>query len=273
VKQAPPAFPFYPRDFMSATSAWTLEERGAYICLLSLQWEVGHIPGDIKRLAVTLGVSAARARSLWKILEAKFPASPGDGLLRNDRLEFIRQEVHRRRLDLARRGQKGASTRYGRSYDTSHGGGDSSGDDNGYGVPTPSGSVVPSSSAGLRNGSGRGSDSPGGLSPAVLARLDETNFDAFWSSYPRKVGKLNARKAWKQTAKKRPPLADLLDRLRLLAKSLQWTRDEGQFIPHPATWLRRGGWEDEPEGTRSKPRGTGAEVDEQLAAWAAEGAK
>jgi hypothetical protein len=26
----------------------------------------------------------------------------------------------------------------------------------------------------------------------------------------------------------------------------QWTKDSGQFIPHPATWLSQGRWDDEP---------------------------
>ena len=27
--------------------------------------------------------------------------------------------------------------------------------------------------------------------------------------------------------------------------SREWEKDDGQYIPHPATWLRRGGWDDE----------------------------
>jgi hypothetical protein len=29
-------------------------------------------------------------------------------------------------------------------------------------------------------------------------------------------------------------------------RSAQWTKDGGQFIPHPASWLRAHGWHDDP---------------------------
>lgn len=70
-------------------------------------------------------------------------------------------------------------------------------------------------------------------------------FAAFWSAYPKKVGKRDALKAWKQTAKERPPTGDVVARVLALAGSDQWTKDGGQYVPNPSTWLRRGGWDDE----------------------------
>jgi len=70
-------------------------------------------------------------------------------------------------------------------------------------------------------------------------------FDEFWELYPRKVGKGAARKAWD----KLQLTADLAE---IIAKAIrkqrswdQWTRDGGQYIPHPATWLNQQRWEDE----------------------------
>lgn len=89
-------------------------------------------------------------------------------------------------------------------------------------------------------------------------------FAAFWSAYPRKVGKGAARRAW---AKARPPLDQVLEAISWQRESEQWRRDQGQFIPHPATWLNQGRWEDEPEhgpeSKRHEPRGVAA-VDEWL---------
>lgn len=73
----------------------------------------------------------------------------------------------------------------------------------------------------------------------------EGDFDRFWDHYPRRVGKIDARKAWKQTAKIRPPIDDLIAALDRLAVSRAWLKDSGQYVPNPATWLRRGGWDDE----------------------------
>jgi len=79
-------------------------------------------------------------------------------------------------------------------------------------------------------------------------------FEAFWASYPRKVGKQAAARNWKRL---RPSLDLVLKALAWQVKSEQWTRDGGAFIPHPATWLSQGRWEDEPterlQVARSKP--------------------
>lgn len=72
----------------------------------------------------------------------------------------------------------------------------------------------------------------------------EQIFDRFWSAYPRKVGKLAARKAWLSLSDDLPDIEDLLAAIERSKRSSQWSRDGGQFIPHPATWLRQGRWDD-----------------------------
>jgi hypothetical protein len=44
----------------------------------------------------------------------------------------------------------------------------------------------------------------------------------------------------------------------------QWTKDGGQYIPHPSTWLNQGRWEDETEIEVEKRRETGYEIGERL---------
>ena len=54
------------------------------------------------------------------------------------------------------------------------------------------------------------------------------------------------------------PSADLDMALEAIARQRtweQWTREGGQFIPHPATWLNEGRWQDEP------PQGMAATAD------------
>lgn len=77
-----------------------------------------------------------------------------------------------------------------------------------------------------------------------------SEFEQFWAEYPRKIGKKAAQKAF-QNARDRPPIDDLLEALRKAKRSPQWLKDNGQFIPHPATWLNRGQWADVP--TETKP--------------------
>lgn len=70
------------------------------------------------------------------------------------------------------------------------------------------------------------------------------DFEQFWAAYPRRVGKGDAFKAWIQTESIRPPLEDLLAAILAAQRCKQW-QDGAEFIPYPATWLRRWGWCDE----------------------------
>lgn len=83
------------------------------------------------------------------------------------------------------------------------------------------------------------------------------DFEQFWQQYPRKIGKKAALAAWGR-ADDRPALAEILLAVDHAKRSEQWTKDGGQFIPHPATWLNQGRWADVVEaspkgGTRPPP--------------------
>lgn len=67
-------------------------------------------------------------------------------------------------------------------------------------------------------------------------------FEAFWTIYPRKVGKGQARKAY-ATALKKTPHQDILAGVRRYAEAVKET--ETEFIAHPATWLNGERWADE----------------------------
>lgn len=77
------------------------------------------------------------------------------------------------------------------------------------------------------------------------AREETQGFELFWSDYPRKEGKKAARKAWDKIRPGQDQLGQILNALRIQKKSDQWTRDGGQYIPHPATWLNGERWKDE----------------------------
>lgn len=82
--------------------------------------------------------------------------------------------------------------------------------------------------------------------PPQAGRLSHklSGFDEFWEAYPRKVGKGDAEKAWvKLNLAAR--VAEILSTIRTAKASFDWTKEAGQFIPHPATWLHRKGWDDQ----------------------------
>lgn len=79
---------------------------------------------------------------------------------------------------------------------------------------------------------------------ARQAPHDDASFDAFWTLFPNKKAKQDAAKAW---AKLKPD-TDLQDKITqaIAAQSASddWRKDNGKFIPHPATWLNGRRWED-----------------------------
>ncbi len=75
-------------------------------------------------------------------------------------------------------------------------------------------------------------------SPGVMA------FDVFWKSYPKKIGKGAARKAFEK-GKCAAKIEVILKAVEYQSASDQWRKDGGQFIPNPATWLNQERWEDD----------------------------
>lgn len=73
-----------------------------------------------------------------------------------------------------------------------------------------------------------------------------TGFDAFYAAYPRKIAKGAARKAWEKAERREPDLlAKCLDALAWQTVSTQWTKDGGEFVPYPATYLNQERYDDE----------------------------
>lgn len=80
--------------------------------------------------------------------------------------------------------------------------------------------------------------------PKKLAGEDSEEFGMFWAAYPKKIGKGEARRAW-DALKCDGKLQPILRAVGVARDSADWKKDGGQFIPHPATWIRREGWSDE----------------------------
>jgi len=70
-------------------------------------------------------------------------------------------------------------------------------------------------------------------------------FDLFWLNYPNKKGKAAALKAWKKIKKPTEVIEKIKKVLPEQIESESWTKNNGQFIPMPATYLNQGRWDDE----------------------------
>lgn len=73
-----------------------------------------------------------------------------------------------------------------------------------------------------------------------------TPFDIFWQAYPKKKSKGQAEKAWRKINPSEQLQDRILNAIEQAKTSVDWKKDNGQFIPYPATWLNAKGWEDAP---------------------------
>jgi hypothetical protein len=76
-------------------------------------------------------------------------------------------------------------------------------------------------------------------------RREETDrrardFKAFYDAYPKKKAPADAEKAF---AKVTVPIAVLLAAIAEQRKSEDWVKENGRYIPYPASWLNSRGWE------------------------------
>lgn len=77
----------------------------------------------------------------------------------------------------------------------------------------------------------------------------DAQFDQFWDIYPRKVGKIDARKSWNK-ARQTVSAEEIIAGAERYA--LERAGEDHGFTAHPATWLNQGRWMDEP-APPSKP--------------------
>ena len=69
------------------------------------------------------------------------------------------------------------------------------------------------------------------------------SFNEFYALYPRKQGRRAAEKSWQRLSS-----LEQQDALEALPNHIEYWKlkqTEKDFIPHPATWLNQGRWEDE----------------------------
>lgn len=83
----------------------------------------------------------------------------------------------------------------------------------------------------------------------------EASFKAFYALYPKKIAVGKARQSW---MKQKPPLDQVIKALEWQCESPDWIKDNGKWIPMPATWLNQQRWlDEEPDATDQSCNGTG----------------
>lgn len=73
----------------------------------------------------------------------------------------------------------------------------------------------------------------------------ETQFNEFYSLYPKKVKKQEVKKWFQKNKPTNELFSSIMHSLEQFRASKDWQKDGGQFIPYPSTWLNQKRWEDE----------------------------
>ena len=83
-----------------------------------------------------------------------------------------------------------------------------------------------------------------------IVNFEETAFIQFWNAYPKKINKQGTLRAFKKIKNLNTELPLILDALERFKASKGWLKDNGQFIPHPTTFINQERWKDEQIETR-----------------------
>jgi len=77
---------------------------------------------------------------------------------------------------------------------------------------------------------------------ALVNEYVDDGFNQFWEAYPKKVGRDAALKSWEKV---KPLIDDVIYALAWQKQTEQWSKNNGQYIPNPSTYLNQGRWKDE----------------------------
>jgi hypothetical protein len=93
---------------------------------------------------------------------------------------------------------------------------------------------------------------PGAHAPGRPKAADAPGFaEWFWPLYPKHVARARAVRAWNRLKLSDEVQAEMRVALERDVKSAGWTKENGLYVPHPASWLNGRRWED--EATKAEP--------------------
>jgi hypothetical protein len=205
-----PAVLFYTSDFLSGTAFFTKSQKGEYITLLCEQHQLWSIPEN--HLIEMCG-------SLDSPVVKKF-IKDKDGTWYNLRMRT--ETIKRKKYSESRR--KNIMNRYHEN--------DKPLKNKRVKPPTYEGTSV----LHMENENENRNDN-----------INEytAEFEKFWNLYPKKKSKGSAFKAWKKIKSPVETLMKISDALQWQKESIDWKKENGQYIPYPGSYLNGNMWEDE----------------------------
>ena len=99
------------------------------------------------------------------------------------------------------------------------------------------------------------SEMSAGASKRIKPTVKQSDFEAFWKSWPRRVGKIKAQAAFALAVKAGADPAAIIAACVSYAERHRRAGTPKDKIPHPTTWLNRGSWDDDLDDAVPLPGG------------------
>jgi hypothetical protein len=80
--------------------------------------------------------------------------------------------------------------------------------------------------------------------PKAPKKVSAEGFDTFWQVWPKKVNKVKAEQAWFKLQPDETLRKIIVAAVEKQSRQAKWLEKDGEFIPHPSTWLNGRRWED-----------------------------
>ena len=224
-------FKFFPANFVEATYSWPPATVGIYMRLLMYQFSNGSIPSDEESCIAIANCKKEEWKEAWAFLSGKFTAGDenGENPTRMVNLKMLKtrsdaEESYAKRVQAA---AKSHESRRGKSSKAN------------------AMQVAKQLQGASGSSSGSGSSSKGSKKENYT-----DDFEKFWKAFPegRKSGKKDAFKAWNENV-------DVEKVETVIASAGEYATSsvgQGEFVKGPATWIRKGCWDDSREAWKNK---------------------
>lgn len=216
-----PAFLFYSNDFLSGTMLMSNEEVGIYIKLLCLQHQQGHLE---EKDMLSIGAT--------KKVFSKF-IKDNKGYYYNERLEY--EANKRKAYSESRKNNRKKKETYEEDMKN---------------ICNSYEEHMENENININKNIIKNKDRDKGVigeeeEETKILDMWETQFNDFYSLYPKKVKKQDVKKWFQKNKPSNELFSSMLYSLEQFRASKEWQKDGGQFIPYPSTWLNQKRWEDE----------------------------
>lgn len=239
-------YPFHIGDYASATAHLSIVEDGVYRRLLDVYYvREAPIPADLRQVYRLVRAQSDTEREAVETILSEFFVETHDGW-RHSRCEIEIERLNEKRQkakDSANKRWQDAKTGASAKRPQCDGNANASSEPCER-TETPCEGNAPNPNPNPKEENTPLPPASGGRDRPGRATTSE-GFEQFWAAYPRKRSKGQARKAWAKLRPNEQLLQAIIAGIERARTSDQWTRDDGQFVPHPATWLNAEGWLDE----------------------------